>query len=497
MLRDLGACILSCSVRIRQSSLEKVCWWIIRFGCVWLDRVDVIFAIVLGTATDSSEGGETGRRCSVSVDVKNFTALDVLEKSHRRVASVVLDHVHVALTLAHVKSWMLENTSLAVGTFRGVVKEVFANRSQVLAAQSFLLLKLVLSVGKTTTLFFLTVFAFLTVEPEAAKFCLDLLFPAVLHLGVFGKRSEGIINTNRWSLSRELLAGHWRLLKSDIFHVNVFIVRLAVVTTLRRDVGTSCERRGSVNIRLLHLLEWQSRRGWDIFWWKHVFLASKFLRSVADRKWILMCERNSALVCLLRLTVELVLSLAEVHFELRHSRGLLKVGRIRDVLVQGLNLFVANLRMRNVRLFEASLHLGMEMSILYVIRLTPMHRCEHHVSAIVLLKRHKFAVHGAACWVSRSWVRVWVCFLHFWCEVLLHQTTRHEDLTICGKCLKGRHLLDCTICRRSRLNNQLNYFINYNAAEPFYIVLDRQLFLPGSDRHVKSDHDNTTAEILH
>ena len=110
-----------------------------------------------------------------------------------------------------------------------------------------------------------------------------------------------------------------------------------------------------------------------------------------------MCERNSALVCLLRLTVELVLSLAEVHFELRHSRGLLRVGRIRDVLVQGLNLCVANFRMREVSLLKASLHLGIEMSILYVIRLTPMHRCVHHVSAIVLLKRHKFAVHGAAC----------------------------------------------------------------------------------------------------
>ena len=161
---------------------------------------------------------------------------------------------------------MLENTSLAICAFRGVVKEIFANRSQVLAAQSLLLLKLVLPVGETTTLFFLTVFAFLAVEPEAAQFCLDLLFPAVLHLGVFGKRSEGIINTNRWGLSRELLAGHWRLLKSDTFHVNVFVVRLTVVAALRRDVGTSCERGGCVNVRLLHLLEWQSRRGWhDIF----------------------------------------------------------------------------------------------------------------------------------------------------------------------------------------------------------------------------------------
>ncbi len=250
--------IFSCSLWISRCSPEKVTGkgrWIICLGCVGLDWVDVVFAVVLGAAADRSEGRETGRRSSVSVYVENFAALDVLEKSHRRVASVVLDHVDVVLTLAHVKSWVLENASLAIGAFRRVFKEVFANRGQVLAAQSLLLLKLVLPVGEPTTLLFLTVFAVLTVKPEAAQFCLDLFFPSVLHLCVFGKRGESVVYTNRWGLARKLLPGHWWLLEADAFHVNVLVVRLTVVASLRRDVGASCERGGRVYVGLLHLLE--------------------------------------------------------------------------------------------------------------------------------------------------------------------------------------------------------------------------------------------------
>ena len=48
-------------------------------------------------------------------------------------------------------------------------------------------MKLILAVGKATTLFLLAVLALLTVQPESAELSLDLLFPSILgldHLGL-------------------------------------------------------------------------------------------------------------------------------------------------------------------------------------------------------------------------------------------------------------------------------------------------------------------------
>ena len=83
--------------------------------------IDEIFSIVLGTATNSFEDGETRCGSCVGVDVDHLTALDVLEKSHSCVAGVVLDHIGVFLALADIKSRMLEDTPLPIGTLRGVI----------------------------------------------------------------------------------------------------------------------------------------------------------------------------------------------------------------------------------------------------------------------------------------------------------------------------------------------------------------------------------------
>ena len=144
--------------------------------------IDEVFAIVLCAAADVSESTET-RSCSgVGVNVDNLAALYVLEKSHCCVAGVVLDHVSVVLALADIKSRVLENAALAISALRWVLKEVLAYRCQVLSAESLLFLKLILAVGKTTALLFLAVLALLTVEPESAQLCLNLLFPTILCL---------------------------------------------------------------------------------------------------------------------------------------------------------------------------------------------------------------------------------------------------------------------------------------------------------------------------
>lgn len=76
--------------------------------------------------------------------------------------------------------WVLENASLAISALGRMLEEVFADRSEVLLAKTLLLHELVLAVGKAAALIFLTVLALLTLEPEATKLGLDLLFPCGL-----------------------------------------------------------------------------------------------------------------------------------------------------------------------------------------------------------------------------------------------------------------------------------------------------------------------------
>ena len=79
-----------------------------------VNRINIVLAIVLGAAADALEDLETGRRGGVGVDIDYLAALDVLEKSHCGVAGVVLHHVDVALTLAHIMGRVLEDAALAV-----------------------------------------------------------------------------------------------------------------------------------------------------------------------------------------------------------------------------------------------------------------------------------------------------------------------------------------------------------------------------------------------
>jgi len=87
----------------------------------------MVIAIVLIAGADSFKGVETWSCGRVGVDVNYLAALYVLEKSHRRVTSVILHHVSILLTIAHIKRGVLEDASLAISTLRRMIKEIFAN----------------------------------------------------------------------------------------------------------------------------------------------------------------------------------------------------------------------------------------------------------------------------------------------------------------------------------------------------------------------------------
>jgi len=102
--------------------------------------IDQVFTVVFRAVADTPEHTETRSCGGVGVNVDYLAALNILEKSHCRVAGVVLNHVSVVLALAYVKRRVLENAALAIGALRWVLKEVLADRCQVLSAESFLFL---------------------------------------------------------------------------------------------------------------------------------------------------------------------------------------------------------------------------------------------------------------------------------------------------------------------------------------------------------------------
>ena len=102
--------------------------------------IDEVFAVVFRAVADAPENTETRSCGCVGVNVDYLAALNILEKSHCRVAGVVLNHVSVVLALADVKRRVLENATLAISTLRWVLKEVLADGCQVLSAESLLLL---------------------------------------------------------------------------------------------------------------------------------------------------------------------------------------------------------------------------------------------------------------------------------------------------------------------------------------------------------------------
>ena len=159
--------------------------------------IDIVFTVVLCTTANLFEGGETRSSSGVGVYVQNLGALDVLEKSHCSVAGVILNHFGVVLTLTNVIGWVLEDASLTVGALGGMLEEVFADRGQVLTAKSLLLLEFILTVSEATALFLLAVLALHAHEPETAKLCLNLLFPAIFVFVIFAARCGVVVVATR------------------------------------------------------------------------------------------------------------------------------------------------------------------------------------------------------------------------------------------------------------------------------------------------------------
>jgi len=76
----------------------------------------LVFAVVLGARADALECVETGSSGGIGVDVNHLATLYILEKSHRSVARIILDHIGVILTDSNIKRRMLKDASLTVGT---------------------------------------------------------------------------------------------------------------------------------------------------------------------------------------------------------------------------------------------------------------------------------------------------------------------------------------------------------------------------------------------
>jgi hypothetical protein len=114
-----------------RSVAEKVAGKSRSFGLLLLNffilRVDIIFTIVFCTTADLSESGETRSGSGVGVDIDNLAALNILEKSHSSVASIVLHHMGVVLTFTNIKGRVLENAPLAVRALGRMLQEVLAD----------------------------------------------------------------------------------------------------------------------------------------------------------------------------------------------------------------------------------------------------------------------------------------------------------------------------------------------------------------------------------
>lgn len=169
--------------------------------------VHIVFTVVFCTTANLFESGETRSGCGVGVYVQNLGALDVLEKSHSSVAGVVLNHIGVILAFTNVIGWVLEDASLAVGALGRMLEEVFADRGQVLTAESLLLLEFILTVSEATALFLLAVLALHAHEPETAKLGLNLLFPAILVFVIFIAGGGVVVMATAMVVRAHLFAG--------------------------------------------------------------------------------------------------------------------------------------------------------------------------------------------------------------------------------------------------------------------------------------------------
>jgi hypothetical protein len=126
---------------------------------------------------------ETRRVQWVRVDVERFRAWNVLEHAHRSVLNVVLHHGTVALPFVYVQAGVLENASVSVSALFGTFNEILAYWGQVLFVQAALRLKFELSVREAAALILLHILASLSLQPELAQLCLELVLPLIGYLG--------------------------------------------------------------------------------------------------------------------------------------------------------------------------------------------------------------------------------------------------------------------------------------------------------------------------
>ena len=206
--------------------------------------IDIVFTVVLCTTANLFEGGETRSSSGVGVYVQNLGALDVLEKSHCSVAGVILNHFGVVLTLTNVIGWVLEDASLTVGALGGMLEEVFADRGQVLTAESLLLLEFILTVSEATALFLLAVLALHAHEPETAKLCLNLLFPAIFVFVIFAARCGVVVVAARVVVGAHSFAGG----------AEVVTIELEADLIIGVIVATSVGRADSAGTRSAHAI---------------------------------------------------------------------------------------------------------------------------------------------------------------------------------------------------------------------------------------------------
>lgn len=164
------------------------------------------------------EGTEAGSLQGVGVDIDGLGSGDVLEQSHGCVLDILAEDVFILLALGGVHAWVLENASVSVRAFGGVLNEVLTHGGQVLLVKVLLGLKFMFAMRKAAALLFVTVVAGQSAQPEFAQLGAHLCLPLVglrFNDGLPKCGGLGHIGLRLFELS--LLGGH----VSDLFDIGI------------------------------------------------------------------------------------------------------------------------------------------------------------------------------------------------------------------------------------------------------------------------------------
>ena len=80
-----------------------------------------LFVLILCVVANGLKSTESWGGGGVSVDVKHVSPFNLLEKPHRGVSLIILDHSPVGLSDFDIVSWVLENASCSIGAFTWVL----------------------------------------------------------------------------------------------------------------------------------------------------------------------------------------------------------------------------------------------------------------------------------------------------------------------------------------------------------------------------------------